>query len=130
LTDHCIEQYVARVKPGLKLEAAKRELIALVKLAGDPVPELDYAHENGMFLEITDGIALALDRFSPSKQRWMAITVLTRGGHNEVVTTERRARKRRRREIKRREREAKLRASGRYKTARAKQQTYGVGWPE
>lgn len=129
ITNHAVAAYQARVRP-VPSDVARRELIALVRLAGDPVPELDWKAPSpelgGSYLELTDGVALVL-------QGDKAVTVVTRGEHYTVVADNRRRHKRQRRADKRREREAKLRASGRHKTARARrerEQTSGPGWPD
>lgn len=127
VTDHAVEAYTRRVRP-IPAPAARREILALVKLAGKPVEGLDWKHDSSQhgatYLELTDGVALVLKGST-------AVTVVVRGAQGTHYADERRRAKRERRARKRREREAKLRASGRYKVARLRREaTDGPGWPE
>lgn len=95
LTEHAIARYAERVKPTLTHGACKRELLALLRGAGDPVERLEW-HRPGIgdrvdgYCVLSDGIALVLHR---SGHRLYAVTCIIRGQDSDEV---RRAKNRRR----------------------------------
>jgi hypothetical protein len=90
LTDHSVEQYVARVKPALTIQQAKREMLALLgagyECLPDPPPwtSPDAGHEGQSFISITDGIC-----FVVKGQR--VVTCLTIGGRSDENKARRKA---------------------------------------
>jgi len=95
ITRHAAERYIERVKPGLTIDQATRELRALV-LIDEPHPEppdwkADEIREEGeLFMEPCDGIAFAVRGRS-------LMTVLTRAGTDSKTAERRRQRKARNR---------------------------------
>ena len=126
ITDHCCRQYQARVRPGIDLQTVRRELISLIKLAGDPQLELDWKHQSangGCYLEISDGIALTLQ---PNGKGWAATTVVIRGAHGDYYRERKQERKRRRRDARR----ARSHYSGRHNRNVKRLETWGPEWPD
>lgn len=67
LTNHAVEQYVARVKPAFSFDQAKREMQALLDLALDPPstrpPDWtwpDPEHRGQEYLVVSDGVCLVI----------------------------------------------------------------------
>lgn len=112
LTRHAVDRYRDRVKPGLGRAVARRELEALIGLAGDsvarppwPLPEA-YEHEAGVaWLLIADGIALVL---SDKRTHWCAISCTINSGISEHERERRNSRRRRRKARARRHRDKAL----------------------
>lgn len=127
LTDHATAQYVLRVKPGLDEDTARRELLALINVAGDPVPELPWkpvdTFHGSCFLEISDGIALVLQ---PKGKHYAATTVITRAADTPLVEKRKAERKRKRASARR----SRARALERHQRNRRRAETSGSGWPD
>lgn len=82
-SNHCVNRYRERVKPGMDFDQAKQELIALVGRAEpqeDP-PEWStcYAADGNGYIDVTDGIAIACSR--DARGRWIATTCLIWAGN-------------------------------------------------
>jgi hypothetical protein len=110
LTEHAVNQYVARVKPAFSFDQAKRELLALVEICGNyptsETPPWKPDEEDGReYLELSDGIFLVIN----AEHR--AVTCLTNSG----FSSERRAEKNRRKASKRYAKRLKSSSSGRKK---------------
>lgn len=99
VTEHAIERYQERVRPTLEVAAAKRELVALVEMAGAPTPEppawADYVHPApDSYLVLSDGV-LGLIRGG------RMTSVIVRGAmapeYREAKRKERRARRQKKR---------------------------------
>jgi hypothetical protein len=102
LTDHAVEQYVARVKPALATHQAKAELLALVELAGnspttEPPPWIqpDSEHFGAYYLIVSDGVCLAI------KPNGFVATCLVRGERSPEQRARRKAEKQKLRTKKR-----------------------------
>lgn len=105
VSDHAYEAYNRKVRPGLTLKQATRELRRLVDEATDRVVEKVIWHgEFPAYIEVSDGVALGL-REHPD--RYVAVTCVIRGGLSKGDRKKRRQRRidrrtRRRMEGKRR----------------------------
>lgn len=85
ITYHAVQQYRARVKPGLTYKAAERELTLLVEGSTHrPEPGTRLASQAGAFrpdsyyLELSDGIYAAIGRGSEDNP--VVTTLVVRGG--------------------------------------------------
>lgn len=105
-TEHAVERWQRRVKPGLSFDAAKRDLYRAVShgtIAKQP-PSWVAPEDRGRdryYLAIGDAIRLALDK---RKNLWVVVTVLARSELSPEARArrnDRAAHKRRRRARKR-----------------------------
>jgi hypothetical protein len=79
VTAHAVERYIERVKPCCSPGAAKGEILALCRTAGEPSTEPPSWKEPGepcQYLEVVDGIAFVF-------QEWKLTTVVTRGSQSD-----------------------------------------------
>lgn len=91
---HAVRQYRDRVKPGMKLSHARKELERLApgcEVAPEPPFHMGAKREDCVYLLLTDGVALPLVKVDDGL---LAVTCLVRGGR----TPEERRRRSQRRE--------------------------------
>lgn len=97
VTKHAIERYIERVKPACEPKFARVELMALVRvseLQSEPPPWVQDHRGDRSYMVPTDGVALVVVGRKVT-------TVLTRGGHDEAKTVQRRIEKRKKRRARR-----------------------------
>lgn len=123
MTEHAIDRYIERVRPGLEDRGtAKLELQALIGMAGHgQAPEWlpDYYRKPGQaYSEISPGIVASL---LPERGVLVVTTIMARASWSD---NERRGRREKKRKAKQRERDFKewQRSSGQRKKARLKHQ--------
>lgn len=101
VTEHAVERYQERVKPWLSIDAARRELLALVELADFTTRKPTWATEPELavprgYLLLCDSVAL------PVARNGSITTCVTRGGiGNDELRRRRTNRKRARRRARR-----------------------------
>jgi hypothetical protein len=109
LTNHAVDRYIERVKPALDRDAARSELQALVRAAGEPSSEQPEWHARevpcSLYLEISDGIVATV-------QEQAVTSVITRGGSGPDAK-ERRKREKKKRQADRKHQRKTLYRSGR-----------------
>ncbi len=129
LTDHVLDRYVERVKPMLNRRQAKLEITALLDLADEPVPEVDFHHPElnpdvgsfDCYVVLSDGIALGCQ---VSDKDLVAVTLFVPGNVN--LRSRRQARRQKRRRSQARKRQEQILR----RTGKSRKPTDGVGWPE
>jgi hypothetical protein len=127
LTDHALERYEARVKPGISKEAAREEITALMQGQEiEPTPGFRHKTDFEAFMTLSDGIALGLrPPRRMSKDIMLAVSVLVRGARSEGENNYRKTRK-----AKAKERREARRRRWNPSRKRHQKETYGEGWPE
>ena len=125
LTQHAVARYRERVRPALDADQVRRELLALLELAGDPGPPPEWVHAAAdpchAYLELADGVALGLK--ANGRTRWDAVTVFVRGGEAESYRRHRARKRKQEKQRQRLRREAEKRSrEGHRKRARARRE--------
>lgn len=99
VTDHAVWRYQERVRPGLELADARRDLLRLLKGCEVTTDLPDWTRDREDRVDavavLSDGVVLALIRERGSKYR--AVTCLVRGGMGEQTRARRNAWKAKRR---------------------------------